>query len=89
MKCKRSDTDSYMYYKQDAAGLLVWLLWIDDCASFGKKEALEESRNETTQLFDCENIGNMDENVGCKIGREEGSFTFHAACDVEEFQGRI
>ena len=67
----------------------MWLSWIDDCARFGKTEEVEESLNDMMQLFDCDYVGNMDEYVGCEIGREEGSFNVHAACDVAEFQGRI
>ena len=37
---------------------------------------MEELRNEMMQLFDCDFVGNMDGYVACKIGREEGSFTF-------------
>ena len=64
MKCKRSDADTCMYYKWDVAGLIVWLSWIYDCDRFGNKEAVEESRNEMIQLFDCDYVGNMDEYVG-------------------------
>ena len=40
MKCKIIDADPCMYYKWDAAGLLLWISWIDDYTSFGKKEAV-------------------------------------------------
>ena len=42
----------------------MWLSRIDDCARFGKKGAVEDSRNEMMQLFDCDYVGNMDEYVG-------------------------
>ena len=64
----------------------MWPSWIDDCASFGKKEAVEESRNEMMQLFDCDDVGNMDEYVGCEIGREEGSFTFMQPVMLQSFK---
>ena len=64
MKCKRSDADPCMYYKWGEGGLMVWLLCIDDCAIFVKKEAVEESRNEMMQLFGCDDVGNMYEYVG-------------------------
>ena len=35
IKCTRSNEDPYMYYSWTAIGLLIWLSWIDDCASFG------------------------------------------------------
>ena len=64
IKCKRSDADTCMYYKWDAAGLIVWLSWIYYCAIFGNKEAVEELCNEMIQLCDCDYVGNMDEYVG-------------------------
>ena len=63
MKCKIIYADTCMYYKWYAAGMLVWLLWIDDCVRFVNKEAVEELRNEMMQLFDFDNVGNMDEYV--------------------------
>ena len=86
MKYKINDADSCMYYKRDAAGLLVWLSWNDDCASFGKKETVEKSRKDITQLFDCEDVESMDEYVGCKIGREEGSFMFTQPVMLQSFK---
>ena len=47
---------------------------------------MEESRNEMMQLFDCDNVGNMDEYVGCKIGREEGSVTFTHPVMLQSFK---
>ena len=38
LKAFGSDADPCMYYKWDAAGLLVWLSWIDDCGGVVKKE---------------------------------------------------
>ena len=38
------------------------------------------------QLFDCAYVGNMDEYVGCKIGREEGSFTFMQPVMMQSFK---
>ena len=86
MKCKRSDADPCMYYKWDAAGLLVWISCIDDCARFGNEEAVEELRNEMIQLFDFDDAGNMDEYIGCKIGREEGIFTFSEPVMLQSFK---
>ena len=86
MKCKRSDADTCMYYKWDAEGLLVWLSWIDDFYSVGRKEEVEESHNEMMQLFDCDDVGNMYDCVGCKIGIEEGSFTFTQTVMLQSFK---
>ena len=66
--CERSKADPCMYYEWTALGcLLVWLSWIDDCVCFGKASDVEESRNKMKTMFDCDDIGDMDEYVGCKI----------------------
>ena len=85
MGCERSDADPCMYYKWTALGLLVWLSWIDDCASFGAEEAVEESRNEMMEMFDCDDVGTMDEYVGCEIRREKGSFTYTQPVMLQSF----
>lgn len=74
-----------MYYKWSAVGLLVWLSWIDDCACFGKESAVEDSRNEMMKLFDCDDVGDMDEYVGCKINRED-AFTFTQPVMLQSFE---
>ena len=50
---------------------------------------MEESRNDMMQLFDCDDVGNMDEYVGCKIGREEGSFRFTQPMMMQSFKGEF
>jgi len=58
MACKRSDADPCMYFKwTEAAGLLIWLSWIDDCVCFGQEVAVEESKLEMKNLFECEDGG--------------------------------
>ena len=38
------------------------------------------------QFFDCDYVGNMDEYVGCKIWREEGSFTCTQPVMLQSFK---
>jgi hypothetical protein len=84
--CKRSDTDPCMYFKwTEAAGLLIWLSWIDDCVCFGKEDAVEESKSEMKKLFECEDVGDFDEYVGCKISRDEG-FKFTQPVMLQSFK---
>ena len=64
----------------------MWLSWIDDFCSVGRKEEVEESHNEMMQLFDCDDVGNMYDCVGCKIGIEEGSFTFTQTVMLQSFK---
>ena len=47
---------------------------------------MEESRNEMMEMFDCEDVGNLDEYVGCKVRREEGCFTFTQPVMLKSFE---
>ena len=85
--CERSKADPCMYYEWTALGyLLVWLSWIDDCVCFGKASDVEESRNKMKTMFDCDDIGDMDEYVGCKIEKRDGSFKFTQPVMVQSFE---
>lgn len=86
MECKRSDADPCMYFKwTESDGLLIWLSWIDDCVCFGKDVAVEESKSEMKKLFECEDIGDLNEYVGCKISRNDG-FTFTQPVMLQSFK---
>jgi len=86
MKFARGTADPCMYYKWTAAGfLIVWLSWIDDCACFGMNDNVEESWKEMNQLFECDDIGDMEE-FGCKIDKEEGSIKFTQPVMLQSFK---
>jgi len=87
MKFACSTADPFMYYKWTAAGfLIVWSSWIDDCACFGMNDDVEESWKEMKQLFECDDIGDMEEYVGCKIDKEEGSIKFTQPVMLQSFK---
>ena len=70
MKFKRSDTDPCLYWKWTQNGLLIWLSWVDDCLCIGPKEEVMKSKTELTTLFDCDDVGEFNEYVGCKLERD-------------------
>ena len=68
MNFRKSKIDPCLYFKWiDGLGLCLWLSWIDDCLNLGKEQAVNESKNEMMKRFDCEDIGELKEYVGCKI----------------------
>ena len=69
MGFKRSWADPCLYWKDTEDGILIWLSWIDDCLCIGPKVQVEKSINEMKKLFDCEDVGEMVEYVGCKVER--------------------
>ena len=87
MNFERSTADPCLYYKWTTAGfLIVWLSWIDDCACFGKHDDVEESRAEMNQLFECNDIGDIDEYVGCKIDKSESGIRFTQPVMLQSFE---
>ena len=86
MDFERSRADPCLYFKWTKAGfLVVWLSWIDDCACFGFEKDVEESREEMKELFECDDVGEMDEYVGCKIEKGEGKIRFTQPVMIQSF----
>jgi hypothetical protein len=48
-------------------GLVLWVSWIDDCVSVRKKKGIDITKKAFMERFDCDDLGNMDEYVGCKL----------------------
>ena len=53
----------------------MWLSWIDDCLCVGEAEAVVKAKDDMLKRFDCDDIGEVNEYLGCKIdiNKEEGS----------------
>ena len=47
---------------------------------------MEDSHNSMKQLFDFDDVGNMDECVGCKADRKEGVFKVTQPVMIQSFE---
>ena len=65
-----------MYLNRKIHVLMILFYWINNCICFGNIEDVEDSYNNMKQLFDCDDVGDMDKYVGCKVEREERVFHF-------------
>jgi hypothetical protein len=74
MKYTRSKADPCLYYSWNDGGLVIWISWVDDCLICGKKESVLHAKEEIKKIFDCDEVGELKEYVGCKIdyNKEEG-----------------
>ena len=63
---KRSIIDPCVQYNWTPLGLVIWLMWVEDCLCVGPKEAVNIAAKEVMQRFYCDDIGEMKEYVGCK-----------------------
>ena len=69
MGFSRSKADPCLYFQWTASGLVIWLSWIDDCLCVGQKAAVMKAKTEMMKRFDCDDVGELKEYVGCKIDR--------------------
>ena len=45
--------------------LVIWLLWVDDSLITGPVEAVSHAKQKMMSLFDCDDLREMKEYVGC------------------------
>jgi hypothetical protein len=72
MGCSRSKADPCLFFKWTAVGLVLWVTWVDDCLVCGKKEAVLEAKKDLMSRFDCDEVGELTEYIGCKVDRGDG-----------------
>ena len=64
---KRSNADPCLYTKWTDHGLNIWISWVDDLIAIGPKYDIVKNKEQFIKHFECEDIGWLDEYVGCKI----------------------
>ena len=70
-KLKSSYADPCLYWRWTEKGVVIWLSWIDDCLFVGPKEEVNKCTSRMNELFDCDDVGEMREYLGCKIDKQE------------------
>jgi hypothetical protein len=69
MEFIRSKADPCLYFTWNSNGLIAWISWVDNCLVVGKKEGVIVAKKQMMERFQCDEIGNIDEYVGCKVER--------------------
>ena len=87
MGYKRNGADPCLYFRWTMVGLVVWLSWVDDCMVWGPKEIVSKENEEFLKRFDCDDVGDVKEYVGCKLERDdkERSFKFTQPVLLQSF----
>ena len=67
MKCERSKADPCLYFKWTLRGLLLWVSWIDDYIICGDKRDVTKAKEDMKGYFDCDEVGELKDYVGCVI----------------------
>jgi hypothetical protein len=71
-----STTGHYLYHKWSDKGLVLIVSWIDGNLFIGTKKAVEKTKAELMERFNCQDCGELEEYVGCKIERNGNSVKF-------------
>lgn len=66
-KYEKSKADLCLYFKWKSGRLSLWLSWVDDLINLGSKEDVKQAVKNMKQEFECDDIGEITEYVGCKI----------------------
>jgi hypothetical protein len=87
MNYRRSKADPCLYFNWTRDGLIVYISWFDDCLVACKKKGVIIAKGQMTARFDCEEIGEVDEYVGCKVERnyEENSIKLTQPVMLQSF----
>ena len=69
---RRSIIDPCVQYNWRPLGLVILLMWVDNCLCVGPKEAVNIAVKEVMQRFYCDDIGEMKEYIICKTDIKPG-----------------
>jgi hypothetical protein len=88
MEYGRSKADPCLYFRWTAFGLILWLSWVDDCLVGGKDEGVKKAKAHMMDLFDCDDVGELKEYVGCKVDydRNAGTMKLTQPVMIQSFQ---
>ena len=88
MNFRRSKADPCLYYKWTGRGLNTWISWVDDLIAIGPREEVLENKEQVKKYFECDDIGFLEEYVGCKVERNvnEGSVKFTQPVLLQSFE---
>jgi hypothetical protein len=77
MNLAKNAVDPCLFYLWIDGHLIVILLWVDDFAIFGPDELVPGIKNELQSLFNCKDVGEMKEYVGCRVERDRENGWIH------------
>jgi hypothetical protein len=70
MNYVQSKATPCLYFDWNVDGLVVWISWVDDCLVCVKQNGVLVAKKQMMDRFNCGEIGNIDEYVGCKVERD-------------------
>ena len=85
MGYNRSKADSCLYFMWTLLGnLIAWLSWVD-CVCFGQSQDVKAATDEMKSLFECDDIGDFEEYVGCQLIRKNNQLKLTQPVFIQSF----
>ena len=69
--------------------MVLFILWVDDCCLVGDKAAVLQAVKDFTSLWDCKDLGELKEYVGCKVDQTKEWIRFTQPVKVQRFVDEI
>ena len=82
----QSPADPCLYFSWTMTGLVIWLTWIDDCLIAGDETGVKSVKEQIKGRFDCDDVGLLNEYVGCKIEWDDKSIRFMQQVLLQSFE---
>jgi hypothetical protein len=70
MNMAKNAVDPCLFYQWADGQLIVTLLWVDDFLILGPDELVPGVNEQLLSLFNCKDVGEMNEYVGCQVERD-------------------
>ena len=86
MKMIRSKVNPCLFYQWIDGSLVLILVWVDDFLFVGPRKHVEKLKDKMMQLFDCDDVGELKEYVGCIIERKPGFMRLTQPLQLRKFQ---
>ena len=86
---EKSGADPCLYFKwNDHERLNIWISWVDDLLAIGTRDDVELMAEGVKSQFDVDDLGTLEEYVGCKIDidRENRSMRFTQPVLLQSYQ---
>ena len=71
MTFDHSKANLCLFFKWTKDGLILWVTWVDDCLVCGRNDGVLVAKKQLMERFDCDEIHELMEYIGCKIERGE------------------
>lgn len=66
---KRSKANPCLFYAWRNEGLVIWVGWVNDNMVIGPPDIVDKEKDMMKKDFDCDDLENLTEYIGCKINK--------------------